>query len=136
MVYFQKSPVEGDSTQLNHKKAQKPVIRNTVSYVFARLRRHLGFFYLGSRALSIRQQSMSPISMFIPQPIFPRVTASKEKGSGDENASRLENFPESFRKLFARAPDSSNHRRAVIIGVIVPDYLQFNQRVDTIKRDR
>ena len=47
------------------KKAQKPVIRNTVSYVFARLRRHLGLFYLGSRALCILQQSMSPISMVV-----------------------------------------------------------------------
>ena len=44
------------------KKAQKPVFRNTIPSFFARLRRHLGFFYWGSRALGIRQQSRSTIS--------------------------------------------------------------------------
>ena len=39
------------------------VFRNTIPNVFARLRRHLGFFYLGSRALGTRQQSRSPVSM-------------------------------------------------------------------------
>ena len=65
MIYFQKSPVKRDSQQLNHKKAQKPVFRDTIPNVFARWRRHLGFFYWGSCALGIRQQSRSPISMFL-----------------------------------------------------------------------
>ena len=39
----------------------------TVSYVFARLRRHLGFLLLTPLPLSMRQQSMSPISMVAPQ---------------------------------------------------------------------
>ena len=63
MTYFQKSPVERDSQQLNDQKAQKPVFRNTIPSFFARLRRHFGFFYWGSRALGIRQQSRSTISM-------------------------------------------------------------------------
>ena len=45
------------------KKAQNPVFRNTIPNFFAWLRRHLGFFYWGSHALGIRQQSRSPISM-------------------------------------------------------------------------
>ena len=47
-IYFQKSSVEWHSQHLNHQKTPKPVFRNTIPNVFARLRRHLGFFYLGS----------------------------------------------------------------------------------------
>ena len=42
---------------------QKLGFRNRTSNVFARFVRHLGFFYLGSHALGIRQQSRSTISM-------------------------------------------------------------------------
>ena len=48
-IYVQKSPVEWHSQHLNHQKA--------------RLRRHLGFFYLGTTALGICLQSGSAISM-------------------------------------------------------------------------
>ena len=46
----------------DHQKAQKPVFRNTVPNVFARLRRYLGFFHLWSSALGICLQSGSAIS--------------------------------------------------------------------------
>ena len=57
------------------------VFRNTIPNVFARLRRHLGFFYLGSRALGTRQQSRSPVSMrntetkIMRQPIIEKLIA-------------------------------------------------------------
>ena len=59
------SQLERDSRQLSHQKTEiKPVFRNTIPNVFARLRRYLGlFFYLRSRGLGIRQQSRSPISV-------------------------------------------------------------------------
>ena len=37
VIYFQKSPVERGSQQLNDQKAQKPVFRNTIANFFARL---------------------------------------------------------------------------------------------------
>ena len=46
MFDVQKSPVERDVRQLNRQEAQKPVACNIIPKVLARLRRHLGFFYI------------------------------------------------------------------------------------------
>ena len=45
------------------KIAKKPDIHNTIANASVRLRRHLGFLYLGSHVLGIDQQLRSPISM-------------------------------------------------------------------------